>query len=150
MEKMKGFFYYVFFSIIIFGVISISYAEILSEESINNAIVTYEAMLKEQPNNYLILGILGRAYSDKKDFNKAIYYYREAIEKSVEANDEDFRAHLGLGEVYQKMEMKEEAKKEFLKTILLIDRLKAKGSILEFESNAKKRAEDALRELEQR
>jgi tetratricopeptide (TPR) repeat protein len=61
--------------------------------SIDQAIVEYEKALESNPNPAPVYSNLGNAYSRKRDYSTAMYYYREALSR----DDSAVNAHIGLG-----------------------------------------------------
>ena len=61
--------------------------------SIDQAIAEYEKALESNPNPAPMYSNLGNAYSRKRDYSTAMYYYREALRLDASA----VNAHIGLG-----------------------------------------------------
>jgi len=137
-------------------------ANITEEEAREETIAIFKEAKEKMPDNPVSWEALGLAYEDNKDFDKAIEHYKKAIE--IDKNY--YMASARLAGVYEKLEMKEAAKKEYRKALLLIneefEKNKAKLETLEgaaresfkkwtlrLNEDVKKRCEEALKMLEQ-
>ena len=106
----------------------------INNKEIDKAIGLFEKAVELNPENYIALTALGGAYSDfKKDYTKGVDYFKKAIN----LKDDFDMAHFGLGIVYGRMGSKEEAKKEFERTIQVTDK-----------DNIKDASKEALTQLE--
>jgi len=100
-----------------------------------DSLAFYESALKEDPNNYVALTALGDLYANvRADIHKSIKCY----EKAIEINDRYDLAHFGLGMDYAGLQMYDEARREFQKTLMVSKR-----------SYVQEAAQDALMSLGQ-
>ena len=84
-----------------------------------DAIIFYEQVLKEDPNNYVALTALGDLYANvRADIHKSIGFY----ERAIKANDKYDLAHLGLGFDYVTLRMYDDARREFQKAMVISKR----------------------------
>lgn len=72
---------------------------------------TFQRMRKADPNNYLVLQLMGEEYAKKLDLPKAL----EAYKKTLALKPDLPALHCGLGDVYWRMRKLDEAKEELEK-----------------------------------
>ena len=98
--------------------------EAVLNNDVDKAVSLFEKAIELNPNNFIALSSLAGAYADlKKDLNKGAELFR----KSIEIEDNYAMSHFGLGITYAEMGEKEEARKEFEKTIAITDKEHIKG-----------------------
>jgi len=93
--------------------------EAVQNNDVDKAISFFEKAIEVNPSNFIALSSLAGAYANfKKDLNKGAELFR----KSIEIEDNYDMSHFGLGITYADMDKKEEARKEFEKTIAVTDK----------------------------
>lgn len=99
--------------------------------------------LKKSPENPAVITNLGWAYFQKGDYNRALLYYKQAVDK----DSKYFPAHLNLGMAYMQKEKWDVAIESFKKAIAIESKSAVAHLNLGISYNKTKKYNEAIKEL---
>lgn len=84
----------------------------MSIQESDDAINSFKSALRQSPNDSILSSKLGRAYVKTHQYNRAISYYKEAIQ-----NDKNSAMKLDLAELYLKLKQFSNAEQTLIEDI---------------------------------